>query len=169
MAEQLLITAADTEGRYRELLPQLEALCAPGEPPLAALCNAVAALHSTFSHLWTGIYLVSDSRGTLVLGPYQGPLACTEIRKGHGVCGTAWATGEPIVVPDVELFPGHIACSSESRSEVVVPISDKEQHIVGVIDIDDRKLRAFGPADALWLARAARMIAPHAAAIAAML
>lgn len=169
MSEHLVITANDKSGRYLELLPQLEALCIPQEAPLAALCNAVAALHTAFPRLWTGLYLYSPRRDALTLGPFQGPLACTEIKKNRGVCGTAWAEDRLIVVPDVDLFPGHIACSSESRSELVVPIHDSAQRVVGVIDIDDRQTNAFDTVDATHVARIADIIAPHAAALSAML
>ncbi len=112
------------------------------------MANVAAMLHETFGFLWTGFYRVQGDM--LVLGPFQGPMACTRIRKGRGVCGTAWAEAVTLVVPDVELFPGHIACSSDSRSEIVVPIW-REGQITGVLDIDSAELATFDETDRHWL------------------
>ena len=123
MAEQLIIQGSTKQERYEALLPQIAAVV-EGEPDLIAnMANVAAMLHETFGFWWTGFYRVEGEE--LVLGPFQGPMACTRIRKGRGVCGTAWAKGETQVVPDVEKFPGHIACSSASRSEIVVPVWDE--------------------------------------------
>ena len=121
------------------------------------MANVAACLWETFRFWWVGFYRVKE--GMLILGPFQGPLACTRIRKGRGVCGTAWAEARTIVVPDVEQFPGHIACSSASRSEIVVPIM-RDGEVVGVLDVDSERLNAFDETDALWLERVAALIAP---------
>lgn len=149
MAEDLhIITGSKTE-QYEELIPQILAIL-DGEPNLVAnLGNVAAALKEQFGWLWVGFYLV-DSNDELVLGPFQGPVACTRIRKGRGVCGAAWQKEETIVVPDVEKFPGHIACSSASRSEIVVPIS-KEGKIVAVLDVDSAFLNTFDQTDRQYL------------------
>ncbi len=149
MAEDLqLITGSKTE-QYEALIPQILAIV-EGEPNLTAnLANVAAALKEQFNWLWVGFYLV-DSPEELVLGPFQGPVACTRIRKGCGVCGTSWAKGETIIVPDVEKFPGHIACSSASRSEIVAPII-KHGKIVGVLDVDSADPDRFDETDKLFL------------------
>ena len=155
MAEELIIKGETKEDRYRELLPQLEALMAAESDPVARMANAAAALKETFGWLWVGFYRVVADR--LVLGPFQGPLACMSIRKGRGVCGTAWAEERTIVVDDVDTFPGHIACSSASRSEIVVPMM-RCGACVGVLDIDSEKLSTFDETDACWLRRVADLI-----------
>ena len=133
MAEDLLITKGTKEEQYESLLPQIKALL-EGEPDLIAnLANITGALKEQFNWLWVGFYLVKDDE--LVLGPYQGPVACTRIKKGKGVCGTSWAKAQTLIVPDVEKFPGHIACSSLSRSEIVVPII-RNNKVLGVLDVD---------------------------------
>jgi GAF domain-containing protein len=149
MAEDLkLITGSKTE-QYEALLPQILAIL-EGETNLVAnLANVAAALKEQFGWLWVGFYLV-DSADELVLGPFQGPVACTRIRKGRGVCGTSWAKGETIIVPDVEKFPGHIACSSASRSEIVVPIY-KNGSMAGVLDVDSVELDQFDETDKYFL------------------
>src|SRR5258708_29176389 len=120
MAEDLTIVSGSKAAQYRSLLPQIKALM-EGETDLVAnLANVTAALKEQFDWLWVGFYLVKN--GELVLGPFQGPVACTRIRKGKGVCGTSWQKEETIIVPDVEAFPGHIACSSSSKSEIVIPV-----------------------------------------------
>lgn len=140
MAETLTLTAADKAARYAELRPQLEALTA-GEPDLTAnLANTAAALRQAFGFFWVGFYLVKNDE--LVLGPFQGPIACTRIRRGRGVCGTSWAEARTVLVPDVEAFPGHIACSSESKSEIVVPVF-KHGEVVAVLDVDSDQLDDF--------------------------
>ena len=122
--------------------------------------NAAALLHETMGWWWTGFYLVKD--GELQLGPFQGPIACYRIKRGRGVCGTAWDEDRTLVVPDVEQFPGHIACSSESRSEIVVPLHDSEGNVTGVLDIDSKELATFDDVDARWLEEIARVISRHA-------
>jgi len=133
MAEDLLIAKGTKEEQYEALLPQIKALL-EGEPDLIAnLANITGALKEQFNWLWIGFYLVKGDE--LVLGPFQGPVACTRIKKGKGVCGASWAKAETLVVPDVEKFPGHIACSSLSRSEIVVPII-RNNKVFGVLDAD---------------------------------
>lgn len=145
MAENLLITpAAPKAARYAELLPQVQALTAP-EPDLTAnLANVAAALRQAFGFFWVGFYVVKG--GELVLGPFQGPIACTRIARGRGVCGTSWAEARTVLVPDVEAFPGHIACSSDSKSEIVVPVL-KDGQVVAVLDVDSDQLNDFDEAD----------------------
>lgn len=155
MAEHLIIHSGDKEQRYAVLLPQLTAIVADETDAIANMANVAACLWETFRFWWVGFYRVRG--GELVLGPFQGPLACTRIQKGRGVCGTAWAEGRTIIVPDVEAFPGHIACSSASRSEIVVPIM-RDGAVVGVIDIDSERLNAFDETDALWLERIAALM-----------
>jgi GAF domain-containing protein len=133
MAEDLLITKGTKEEQYASLLPQIKALL-EGEPDLIAnLANITGALKEQFNWLWVGFYLVKNDE--LVLGPFQGPVACTRIKKGKGVCGASWAKAQTLIVPDVEKFPGHIACSSLSRSEIVVPII-RNNKVLGVLDVD---------------------------------
>lgn len=142
--------------QYALLASQLASLT-EGEGDLTAnLANAAAAIHAAFGFWWTGFYLVRDNM--LVLGPFQGPVACTRIPFGRGVCGTAWQRRETVVVPDVEEFPGHIACSSASRSEIVVPIL-RNGEVLGVLDIDSRELATFDDEDAAGLAPIAAMLA----------
>lgn len=148
MAEHLEIANGSKAEKYEILLPQIAAVVAAESDPIANMANVAAMIHSTFGFWWTGFYRVID--GILVLGPFQGPLACTRIRKGRGVCGTAWAEAKTQIVPDVDLFPGHIACSSASRSEIVVPLT-KDGEIVGVLDIDSKELATFDETDQLWL------------------
>ena len=146
MAEELIISATeDRETRYAELLPQLQALTSGEENLTANLANITAAIRQTFGFFWVGFYLVEGD--DLVLGPFQGDIACTRIVKGRGVCGTAWAQAKTQLVADVDAFPGHIACSSASRSEVVVPIV-REGNVLGVLDIDSDKLDDFSEVDA---------------------
>lgn len=139
------------EVKYNLLLKQVKATLEGESDIIANMANLAAMIHQTFGFWWTGFYIVRD--GMLVLGPFQGPVACTRIAKGRGVCGTAWAKDSTIVVPDVEEFPGHIACSSFSRSEIVVPIHDAEGNFVAELDIDSEKLATFDDTDALWLER----------------
>lgn len=134
--------------KYVMLYRQLESLLEGETDEIANMANTAALIHETFGFWWTGFYIVKD--GQLVLGPFQGPVACTRIPFGKGVCGTAWKRGESIVVPDVELFPGHIACSSLSRSEIVVPII-RNGEVVAVIDIDSKELGCFDDTDRSWL------------------
>ncbi|MDE7165590.1 MAG: GAF domain-containing protein [Bacteroidaceae bacterium] len=150
MAEHLEINEGDKTDKYATLLPQIRSVVA-GEPDLIArMANVCAMLHETFSWWWTGFYRVADDN-ELVLGPFQGPLACTRIRRGRGVCGTAWQNERTMVVPDVDRFPGHIACSAASRSEIVVPVRDASGRIIAVLDIDSTEPAAFDDADREWL------------------
>ena len=152
MAEHLEISTGDKAAKYALLYEQIVAL-ADGETDLIALmANVASMVHHTFGFLWTGFYRVVESE--LVLGPFQGPLACTRIPYGRGVCGTAWAQHSTLVVPDVEAFPGHIACSSSSRSEIVVPVRFNG-NIIAVFDIDSANLATFDDVDAHWLERIA--------------
>lgn len=148
MAEDLIVAKGSKEEQYQSLIPQIKAIL-EGEPDLVAnLANTAAALKEQFGWLWTGFYLVKQ--GELVLGPFQGPIACTRIKKGRGVCGTAWEQAKTLVVEDVEKFPGHIACSSLSRSEIVVPLF-KGEDVVGVMDIDSTALADFDETDRKYL------------------
>lgn len=149
MAEDLqLLATTDRKQQYENLIPQIEALLA-GETDLTAnLANVAAALKEAFQFFWVGFYLVKDNQ--LVLAPFQGPVACTRINKGKGVCGTAWEQKRTIIVPNVDEFPGHIACSSLAKSEIVIPIFTKEI-FVGVLDVDSSELNDFSELDALYL------------------
>ncbi len=140
---------------YSALLPQLEALFAGESDLIANLANTAAALKEAFGFLWVGFYLVGEDQ--LVLGPFQGPVACTRIGFGKGVCGKAWETGQTQVVPDVEAFPGHIACSSASRSEIVVPLFAKGK-VVAVLDVDSEKVSHFDTTDQQYLEKMAQLI-----------
>ena len=141
---------------YEMLVKQVESLLEGENNTVGQLANAAALLHETMGWWWTGFYLVKD--GELQLGPFQGPVACYRIKRGRGVCGTAWAENRTIVVPDVEQFPGHIACSSLSRSEIVVPLHNRDGEVTGVLDIDSKELATFDETDARWLEEIARVI-----------
>ena len=156
MAEDLQITAStDKAEQYQSLIPQIEALL-HGETDLVAnLANVAAALKEQFKWFWVGFYLIKDNE--LVLAPFQGPVACTRIAKGKGVCGTAWQQAETLIVPDVEEFPGHIACNSLSRSEIVVPLVHNNK-IAGVLDADSTELNDFDSTDAQYLAQILKLI-----------
>ena len=143
------------EQRYERLLPQVAALCDGESDLIAKMANISALLHQEFGFWWTGFYRVIN--GELILGPFQGPLACVHIGYGKGVCGTAWKERRTVVVPDVEQFPGHIACSSESRSEIVVPVFHGDE-VIAVLDIDSRDLNTFDEVDARWLERIAALL-----------
>lgn len=155
MAEDLYIAEGSKTEQYENLIPQIKALVA-GEPDLVAnLANVAGALKEQFNWLWIGFYIVKGNE--LVLGPFQGPVACTRIQKGRGVCGTSWAQAKTLVVPDVEKFPGHIACSSRSKSEIVIPIM-KDTQVLAVLDVDSRQLSAFDSTDQLYLEQITRLI-----------
>lgn len=148
MAEDLKITQGSKQEQYLELIPQIKGLL-DGEPDLVAnLANTAAALKEQFGWFWVGFYLVKEDE--LVLGPFQGPVACTRIRKGRGVCGSSWDQAKTLIVPDVEKFPGHIACSSLSKSEIVVPLF-LNGVVVGVLDVDSSELDQFDQTDANYL------------------
>ena len=161
MAENLIIFKGDKEQKYSVLYPQIKALVENESDLIANMANISSMLHETFNFWWTGFYRVCEIHGTedsmLVLGPFQGPLACSRIRFEKGVCGTAWAQGETIIVPDVELFPGHIACSSASRSEIVVPIY-KAEEVIAVLDIDSAEKNTFDQTDKDWLEKIAGLL-----------
>ena len=161
MAENLNIASGGKEEKYRILYPQLEALTEGEDDMIANMANISSMLHQTFGFWWTGFYRVLENGDTgneeLVLGPFQGPLACSRIGFGKGVCGTAWARRETVIVPDVDLFPGHIACSSASRSEIVVPVFQGER-IAAVLDIDSDRTDTFDNADKIWLEKIAGLI-----------
>jgi L-methionine (R)-S-oxide reductase len=156
MAEDLIIsTSTDKQERYNTLVPQIEALVT-GEPDLVAnLSNMAAALKQTLGFFWVGFYLVKHDQ--LVLGPFQGPIACTRIHLGKGVCGTAWKEKKTIIVPNVDEFPGHIACSSASKSEIVLP-AFKNGEVFLVLDVDSDKLNDFDAVDAAALEHVMRII-----------
>ncbi|MGN8069764.1 GAF domain-containing protein [Mucilaginibacter sp. SG564] len=156
MAEDLNITTStDKTEQYTTLIPQIEALLY-GEPDLVAnLANVAAALKEQFKWFWVGFYLVKN--GELVLGPFQGPVACTRIGLGKGVCGAAWQQAKTLVVPDVEAFPGHIACSSLSRSEIVVPVFHNGE-VIAVLDVDSELLDQFDETDALYLEQIVKLL-----------
>ena len=143
------------ENRYDELYRQIKSILEGETDPVANMANTAALIHETFGFWWTGFYIVRDNQ--LVLGPFQGPVACTRIPFGKGVCGSAWKSQDTIVVPDVEEFPGHIACSSLSRSEIVVPIFD-DNDVKAVLDIDSKELSTFDETDRLWLEKIVRLL-----------
>jgi len=148
MADDLQITLGTKKEQYETLLPQISALLYGEMDLIANLANVAAALKEQFSWLWVGFYLVKEDE--LVLGPFQGPVACTRIQKGRGVCGKAWADAETLIVDDVEKFPGHIACSSLSKSEIVIPIIWKN-NVVAVLDADSEKLSNYDKTDEEYL------------------
>jgi GAF domain-containing protein len=161
MAEDLIISTGNKAEQYDHLIPQIKGLL-EGEPDLIAnLANIVAALKEQFGWLWIGFYLVKrsvdGSTNELVLGPFQGPVACTRIRPGKGVCGTSWANATTLIVPDVEKFPGHIACSSLSRSEIVVPLI-RNGEVLAVLDVDSETLNAFDITDQFYLEKIVDLI-----------
>ena len=161
MAEHLIITAKDKAGIYAEILPQIEAVISAETDMIANMANVSAILKEAFGFWWVGFYIVKPclSGGEeLVLGPFQGPLACTRIKKGRGVCGTSWEQAQTIIVPDVEQFPGHIACSSLSRSEIVVPVFGPDGSVMGVLDIDSEHLATFDVVDKEWLEKMLKQI-----------
>ena len=148
MSEELLIYTGNKKEQYESLLPQIKGIIENETDLIANLANISACLKTQFNWLWVGFYLVKDDE--LVLGPFQGPIACTRIKKGRGVCGTAWEKAETIIVPDVEQFPGHIACSSLSKSEIVLPLLQLK-NVVGVLDVDSAELNSFDHVDAKYL------------------
>jgi L-methionine (R)-S-oxide reductase len=156
MAEDLKLATGTKQEQYESLIPQIKGLL-EGEPDLIAnLANVSAALKEQFNWLWVGFYLVKNDE--LVLGPFQGPVACTRIKKGRGVCGTGWIESRTQIVPDVEKFPGHIACSSLSRSEIVIPII-RNKEVVGVLDVDSEEYNNFDKTDQKFLEEIVELIA----------
>ena len=148
MAEELEISAGSKDEQYTALIPQIAALISGEKNLIANLGNITASLKQQFNFFWVGFYLVEDQE--LVLGPFQGPIACTRIKKGKGVCGSSWEKQQTIIVPDVEAFPGHIACSSLSKSEIVLPLY-QDNKIIGVLDVDSDQYNSFDDVDARYL------------------
>lgn len=155
MAETLIIAEGNKQQKYELLYRQIEAVVSGEKDTIANMANIATMIHSTFGFWWTGFYRVIDNE--LVLGPFQGPVACTRIGRGKGVCGTSWSEQRTIIVDNVDAFPGHIACSSESRSEIVVPIW-RNENIIAVLDIDSSTLATFDSTDQEWLERIARLV-----------
>lgn len=155
MAENLIVADGSKEEKYELLFKQIAAATDAKSDMIANMANITAMIHLTFNFWWTGFYRVVGEE--LVLGPFQGPLACSRIAFGRGVCGTAWREQTTQIVPDVEQFPGHIACSSLSRSEIVVPVWDGDK-IVAVLDIDSEQLATFDKVDQIWLERIVELL-----------
>jgi len=149
MAEDFKLMGNTKEEKYKSLIPQIDALVSGEKDLIANMANICAALKFGFNFLWVGFYIVKDD--VLVLGPFQGPVACSRIEKGKGVCGTSWNNKETIIVDDVNLFPGHIACSSFSKSEIVVPLFGKDNNVIAVLDVDSETLASFDKVDAFYL------------------
>ena len=157
MAERLIISEGGKEEKYALLYSQVAALTEGESDLIANMANIASMIHNTFGFWWTGFYRVRDNQ--LILGPFQGPLACSRIGFGKGVCGTAWKLRKTVIVPDVDKFPGHIACSSASKSEIVVPVFDKDGYeIIAVLDIDSDSLDTFDQTDRFWLEKIIRLI-----------
>jgi GAF domain-containing protein len=152
----ILPNQASKKEKYTSLLPQIESLITVEPNLIANLANTSAALKQAFDFFWVGFYLVEGEE--LVLGPFQGPVACTRIKYGKGVCGTAWKENRTIIVPDVDRFPGHIACSSESKSEIVLPLYNSSDKIIGVLDIDSDSLDSFDETDASYLEKIVKLL-----------
>ena len=148
MAEELIQIQGSKEEKYQALIPQIKALISGEDDEIANLANVAAALKQSFGFFWVGFYLVKQNE--LVLGPFQGPIACTRIQPGRGVCGTAWQNKTTIIVPNVDEFPGHIACSSDSKSEIVLPLI-KNNEVIGVLDVDSNLLNDFDHIDEHYL------------------
>ena len=155
MAEDLAISGTTKEEKYKELLPQVKALIYGETDLIANLSNIMAALKTTMNFLWVGVYLVKE--GELVLGPFQGPVACTRIQKGRGVCGVSWQENRVLIVDNVDEFPDHITCSSASKSEIVLPIS-KNGKVIGILDVDSDKLSDFTESDKKYLQQVVSLI-----------
>lgn len=155
MAEDLSIINGTKEEQYQALLPQVEGLLSGETDLVANMANVAAALKEQFNFLWVGFYIVKENE--LVLAPFQGPVACTRITKGRGVCGTSWAENKILIVPDVEKFPGHIACSSLSKSEIVIPIV-KGETVIGVMDVDQADYDYFDEIDSQYLQQIVQLI-----------
>ena len=156
MAEDLQIIGNTKEEKYRSLLPQIQALVSGESDAIANMANICAALKSVLGFFWVGFYLVKGEQ--LVLGPFQGPVACTRIAMGKGVCGTSWKNKEVIIVADVDAFPGHIACSSLSKSEIVLPFYNSKKEIVGVLDVDSDEYSSFDKTDELYLSQILQLL-----------
>jgi GAF domain-containing protein len=155
MAEDLFVIKGSKEEQYKSIIPQIKGLLHGEEDLIANLANVSAALKEQFGWFWVGFYLVKNEE--LVLGPFQGPIACTRIKKGKGVCGSSWQQEKTLIVPDVEKFPGHIACSSLSRSEIVVPVK-KDNKVIAVLDVDSEELNQFDATDQHFLEQIVNLI-----------
>lgn len=158
MAEDLSIVQGTKREQYESLLPQIKGLLQGEDDLIANLANVAAALKEQFGWLWVGFYLVKNDE--LVLGPFQGPVACTRIKKGRGVCGSSWDQKQTLIVPDVEKFPGHIACNSLSKSEIVVPVFHQNK-VIGVLDVDSDELDQFDETDKKYLEEIVHLIPFH--------
>ena len=156
MAEELHICEGNKSDKYALLYRQIESVVSSEKDTVANMANVASMIHHTFGFWWTGFYRVIDNE--LVLGPFQGPLACSRIKFGRGVCGTAWKEERTQVVPDVEKFPGHIACSSASKSEIVVPLFGADGKVTAVLDIDSENLSTFDDTDKEWLEMIAALL-----------
>ena len=156
MADDLIITASTKEEKYKQLLPQIKALLTGEDDAVANMANVCAALKYGLNFFWVGFYLVKNNQ--LVLGPFQGPVACTRINNGKGVCGTAWQKAQTLIVPNVDEFEGHIACSSLTKSEIVIPIFDKNNTVIGVLDVDSDELNSFDAIDEKYLKEVLNLI-----------
>jgi L-methionine (R)-S-oxide reductase len=157
MAENLIIdVSASKEEKYKTLLPQIASLIEGESDTVANLANVAAALKETFNFFWVGFYIVKNNE--LVLGPFQGPIACTRIGLGKGVCGTSWKEKKTIIVPNVDEFPGHIACSSASKSEIVVPVFNHQKEVLRVLDVDSDQLNSFDSIDKIYLEKICSML-----------
>jgi GAF domain-containing protein len=155
MAEDLQIIKGTKEEQYAAIIPQIQGLISYETDLIANLANVVAALKEQFGWFWVGFYLVKNDE--LVLGPFQGPVACTRIKKGKGVCGSSWAQAKTLIVPDVDQFPGHIACSSLSKSEIVIPVIRNDE-VVGVLDVDSADYNTYDETDQKYLEEIIAMI-----------
>jgi L-methionine (R)-S-oxide reductase len=149
MAEELIINEGTKEEKYISIIPQIKSIIQNETDAVANMANICSVLKYTFNFFWVGFYIIKNNQ--LVLGPFQGPIACTRINKGKGVCGTAWEKETAIIVDDVETFPGHIACSSLSKSEIVIPIFDSKNNVIGVLDIDSENYNSFDKTDEHFL------------------
>ena len=155
MAEDLHVMQGTREEQYQSLIPQLQGLLTGETDLVANMANAAAALKEQFQWFWVGFYIVKDDE--LVLGPFQGPVACTRIKRGRGVCGSSWQNAQTLIVPDVEKFPGHIACSSLSKSEIVIPVL-KNDEVVAVLDVDSAEYNFFDDTDKKYLEMIVKLI-----------
>jgi L-methionine (R)-S-oxide reductase len=163
MSQELHITATSKEEKYRELLPQIKSLVEGETDMIANMANICSALKYSMNFFWVGFYLIKnnampDGRQELVLGPFQGTIACTRIQKGKGVCGKSWELNDVIIVEDVDQFPGHIACSSLSKSEIVLPVYNSNKEIIGVLDVDSDEYSSFDRTDEFWLKQIVELI-----------
>ena len=156
MADDLIITASTKEEKYKQLLSQIQALLTGEDDTVANMANVCAALKYGLNFFWVGFYLVKNNQ--LVLGPFQGPVACTRINNGKGVCGAAWQKAHTLIVPNVDEFEGHIACSSLTKSEIVIPIFNKNNTVIGVLDVDSDELNSFNHVDEHYLKQILNLI-----------